>query len=171
MNDSRQLEFKVTFTHKCLVTCAKLLNQPMLLTWITHVCIDSHIYTQKSAQLAKARYTLATDGCRYGRLCFGNKSATTWIRQLVVVDTVTNSIKFVADTVDSVAQMSNVLSTLTLVCMGLSTKSTVLTLVCMGLSTKSTVLTLVCMGLSTKSTVLNSTLSPVVTALYKQGLF
>ena len=107
MNDSRQLEFKVTFTHKCFVTCAKLLNQPMLLTWITHVCIDSHIYTQKSAQLAKARYTLATDGCRYGRLCFGNKSATTWIRQLVVVDTVTNSIDFVA-------QMSNVLSTLTL---------------------------------------------------------
>ena len=43
---------------------------------------------------------------------FGNKSATTWIRQLVAVYIVANSIDFVA-------RMSNVLSTLSPVCTGL----------------------------------------------------
>ena len=33
---------------------------------------------------------------------FGDKSATTWIRQLVAVDVVANSVDFVADTVDRV---------------------------------------------------------------------
>ena len=31
---------------------------------------------------------------------FGDKSATTWIRHLVAIDTVSNSVDFVADTVD-----------------------------------------------------------------------
>ena len=43
---------------------------------------------------------------------FGNKSATTWIRQLVAVDIVANSVDFVA-------RMLNVLSTLSLVSTGL----------------------------------------------------
>ena len=36
---------------------------------------------------------------------FGNKSATTWIRQLVAVDFVADTFKFVADTVDFVASV------------------------------------------------------------------
>jgi len=36
---------------------------------------------------------------------FGDKSVTTWIRQLVAVDVVANLVDFVADTVDSVASV------------------------------------------------------------------
>jgi len=36
---------------------------------------------------------------------FGDKSAITWIRQLVAVNIVANSVDFVASTVDSVARM------------------------------------------------------------------
>ena len=70
---------------------------------------------------------------------FANISATTWIRQLVAVDIVANSVDFVA-------RMSNLLSTLSPVRTGPKQHGRF-------------------RRLSTKSTVLNSTLSPVCTGL------
>ena len=54
-------------------------------------------------------YTLATKSTDADTVDFvagfGDKSATTWIRQLVAVDIVANSVDFVANTVDFVASM------------------------------------------------------------------
>ena len=70
-------------------------------SWIQHgrLCAKSTV----------AKTGNKVDYCRIGPYVFnfvagfGNKSATTWIRQLVAVDFVADTFNFVADTVDFVA--------------------------------------------------------------------
>jgi len=96
---------KLTFNHHCLYSCKARYTPATKLT----VAETADKSATKSTVSDTVDFVAS----------FGDKSATTWIQQLVVVDTVANSVDFVADTVS-----------LSPVCMGpkrlgrLSTKST-----------------------------------------------